>query len=350
MPVTGRVILCVTLLLDSASGMKPCRDRCLCAESSGLADCRLRGLVRVPAGVPRGTRLLDLSGNELTDVHAGSFVGLWSLRILLMSNSSIRTLQPQSLSSLQFLERLDLSVNRLHRLPRDFSRSLASLQELRLDRNLLRRLDSASLGRLENLRRLDLSHNRIRTVAGGAFVGLSKLSRLSLEGNRLNAVPDGLFRRQGRLEVLLLGHNNISVIGAEALAPLRSLALLGLQGNRLQAVGFKAFQRLRTTSTADLLLASNPWICDCELQRVFEKIRRVRHLRAYDYRDVVCRAPAQRAGRTLASLDGRLCVAETASLLVITVTVALAVIGALVKAGRNRKSKQTVSEPERRDS
>ncbi|KAM9336935.1 uncharacterized protein ABDE67_019965 [Symphorus nematophorus] len=346
MPLSGCMMLCVMpLLLNMVLGLKLCPSHCLCYESSDLVDCRSRGLVWVPPSVPHGTWLLDLSGNKLTEVRTRSFMGLWSLKILLMSNNSIQTLQPQCLSSLQFLERLDLSFNRLRWLPQTFSQSLSSLQELRLDHNLLQHLDSASLEDFESLRKLDLSYNRIRAMDVRAFSSLSRLSLLNLEGNRLNVLKEGLLSRQQSLEVLLLGHNNISLIEAEALAPLRSLTLLGLQGNQLQHIRFKTFLKLQTTTT-HLQMSSNPWTCDCELQRVFGKIKHVRHLHVYDYKDIICHAPAQQAGGSLASLDSQLCLAETASVLVITITVMLAVIGALVKAEHNRKNKQAASDAE----
>ncbi|XP_017294343.1 reticulon-4 receptor-like 2 [Kryptolebias marmoratus] len=342
------VMLCLVPLLpllSAVSGSRPCPGSCLCYESSDLVDCRSRGLHQVPPGVPHGGWLLDLSGNKLKEVRTRSFVGLWSIKILLLSNNSIHVLHPQCLSSLQFLERLDLSFNRLRRLPQDLTRSLSCLQELRLDHNLLQHVDSSSLGDSDNLRKLDLSHNRIRTVDVRAFSGLSRLRFLSLQGNRLNVLREGLLSRQQSLEVLLLGHNNISEIQTEALAPLRSLTLLGLQGNQLEHIKFKSFLKLQTTST-HLQMSLNPWMCDCDLQRVFGKIQHVRHLHVEDYQDIVCHAPPQQADSPLSSMDSQLCMAETASVLVITITVMLAVVGALVKAERNRKNKQAASDAE----
>uniref|UniRef100_A0A8C5E948 Slit homolog 1 protein-like n=1 Tax=Gouania willdenowi TaxID=441366 RepID=A0A8C5E948_GOUWI len=185
----------------------PCPGPCRCYQN--LVDCEHRWLLHVPAMVPHGTWLLDLSGNHLKEVHSRSFLGLWSLRILLMSNNSLHTLHPQ--------------VEKPHLFP---------------------------------------------------------------------------------------------------LTPLRKLTLLSLRGNQLTHVKFKTLLKLQTTST-HLHMSSNPWFCDCELQRVFGKIRRVRHLHVDDYEDVVCHAPAQQTGHTLASLDTRLCVAETATVLVITITVLL---------------------------
>ncbi|XP_072230085.1 uncharacterized protein [Leuresthes tenuis] len=337
------------LLLNTEPGFMLCPGPCLCYESSELVDCRSRGLDQVPLSVPHGTWLLDLSGNKVKEVRGKSFMGLWSLKILLMSNNSIHALHPQcafqSLSSLQFLERLDLSFNRLRWLPQDFTQSLSSLLELRLDHNLLQHLDSASLADADNLRKLDLSYNRLQTMDARAFVSLSRLRQLSLQGNQLNALRDGLLSRQQGLEVLLLSSNNISVIEADALAPLRGLTLLDLKGNQLVGVKFKTFLKLQTTST-HLQMSLNPWTCDCELQRVFSKIQYVRYLHVEDYEDIICHAPPQQTGASLASMDSQLCMAETTSVLVITITVMLAVIGALVKAERNRKSRQSASDAE----
>ncbi|XP_071369276.1 leucine-rich repeat-containing protein 4B [Centroberyx affinis] len=337
------VMALLPLLFNTVLGAKLCPNHCLCYESSDLVDCQSRELTHIPHGIPHGTWLLDLSGNKLPEVRSGSFTGLWSLRILLLTNNSIQTLQPQSLSSLQFLERLDLSFNRLRWLPQDFSQSLSSLLELRLDHNLLQQLDSPSLNHFENLKKLDLSYNHIWEMEVRVLSSLSRLNLLNLEGNKLNVLKDGLLTRQQSLEVLLLSHNNISLIESGALSPLRSLILLGLQGNQLEHLKFKTFLNLHTIST-HLQMSFNPWICDCELQRVFSKIQHVRHLQVEDYKDIICHAPAQQAGASLASMDSQLCMAETASVLVITITVMLAVFGALVKAERNRKNKQTVSD------
>ncbi|XP_054899216.1 reticulon-4 receptor-like 2 isoform X2 [Poeciliopsis prolifica] len=324
------------------SGFRQCPSPCLCYESSDLVDCRSQGLDQVPAGVSHGTWLLDLSGNRVREVRSDSFVGLWSLKFLLMSNNSIHAVHPQ------FLERLDLSFNRLRWLPQDFTLHLTSLQELRLDHNLMQHVDSSSLRNCDNLRKLDLSYNRIRTIDTKAFHSLSRLRLLHLEGNKLNVLKDGLLSRQQTLEVLLLGHNNISAIEAEALAPLRGLTLLGLRGNQLQHIKFKTFLKLKTINT-HLQMSLNPWTCDCDLQRVFGKIQHVRHLHVEDYKAILCHAPPQQAGSPLVSMDSQLCMAETASVLVITITVMLAVIGALVKAERNRKSKQAASDAESSD-
>ncbi|CAL9699418.1 unnamed protein product [Knipowitschia caucasica] len=342
---TMNVALALVVLGQSAVGFKMCPVHCLCYEESDLVACQSRGLSSVPSAVPHGTWLLDLSGNKITQLQRRSFGGLWSLRILLISNNSLQTLHPQSLTSLEFLERLDLSQNHLKTLPSDFSKKLFSLQELLLNHNLLRLLDPTSMMDLENLRKLDLSYNQIVSLEVGLFNSLSRLDYLNLEGNQLKVVVDHLFSRQQKLQVLHLGYNNISTIKNGAFTPLRSLTVLNLHGNQLVHIRFKTFLELQTTNT-HMKLSLNPWTCDCELQRVFGKIQYVKHLHVVDYGDIICHAPPQLAGSSLTSIDSKLCMAETASVLIITITVLLAVFGALVKAERNQKNKQSQNDSE----
>lgn len=164
------------------------------------------------------------------------------------------------------------------------------------------------------------------------------MRHLNLQGNHLSVLREGLLSRQLSLEVLLLSHNNISQIELEALAPLRSLILLGLEGNQLKHLKFKTFLNLHTIST-HLQLSLNPWTCDCDLYRVFSKILRVRHLHVDDYKNITCQEPPQIEGVSLIWMDSSLCMAETATVLVISGTVIFTVIGAMIMAERNRKKK-----------
>lgn len=247
---------------------------------------------------------------------------------------------PQAFYSLSFLEKLDISRNHISELPADFSQSLSSLRELRLDHNNLEQVVPPSLEYLENLEKLDLSHNHIHVLEPGAFRGMSRLRHLYLQSNWLGMVRDGSFSMLPGLEMLLLGHNNISRIETDAFAPLHSLALLGLEANHLEHLKFKTFLNLHTSGT-HLQLAGNPWSCDCDLHRVFSKILSVRHLHVDDYRNVTCREPWQLAGASLAGVDSQLCMAETATVLIITGAVLVTVIAALVTAERNRKLRKT---------
>ncbi|XP_051987199.1 slit homolog 3 protein [Xyrauchen texanus] len=332
-------IALLLLFLSPSRSSRLCSHICQCYEHSDLVDCHARGFEDVPHGLPHGTWLLDLGGNKFTEIRSRAFAGLWSLRILVLSDCSIQHLQTHAFYSLSFLEKLDMSRNNLTLIPPNFSESLSALRELRLDHNALVLLKSPGLEHLENLEKLDLSHNSIYSLEPGAFRGLSRLRHLYLQGNRLSVVRHGSLTMLPGLEVLLLGSNNISRIAVNALAPLHSLSLLGLEGNHLEHLNFKTFLSLHTAAT-HLQLAGNPWNCDCDLHRVFSKLLSVRHLHVDDYHNVTCREPWQLAGASLAWVDSQLCVAETVTVLVITVTVIVTVFGALIMAEKKRKKRK----------
>lgn len=82
-------------LFPSVEGSRLCPHQCLCYEHADLVDCRGRGFEHVPRGLPHGTWLLELGGNNLSEIGTRAFIGLWSLRVLLLTNSQIQEIQPQ---------------------------------------------------------------------------------------------------------------------------------------------------------------------------------------------------------------------------------------------------------------
>lgn len=84
-----------SLLLCPSRSSRLCSHLCQCYEHSDLVDCHAKGFENVPHGLPHGTWLLDLGGNRLTEIRSRAFAGLWSLRILVLSDSNIQALQSQ---------------------------------------------------------------------------------------------------------------------------------------------------------------------------------------------------------------------------------------------------------------
>lgn len=87
------VFLPITFLVAGAS--KLCPHQCSCYGASALVDCRSRGFTHIPHSIPHGTWLLDLSGNELSELRSTSFTGIWVLRILLLSQSNMQVVHSQ---------------------------------------------------------------------------------------------------------------------------------------------------------------------------------------------------------------------------------------------------------------
>ncbi|XP_060704581.1 slit homolog 2 protein [Hemiscyllium ocellatum] len=332
------VISCLGILVSflQIDGFKACPRRCSCYDSSHLVDCKGRSLSHIPGDIPHSTWMLDFGANSLREVPSSAFSGHWGLRILLLPHNRIESIHQEAFESLSFLEMLDLNANHIQHLPGDFSDSLQRLLELRLSNNWLEYIHYNSMRAFENLEKLDLSGNRIHSMATGVFRGLYKLSHLLLKNNRLHVIEGGFFFMLHSLEALHLENNNITSIEGEAFASLRSLSLLCLNGNHLKHIEFKTFLNIQTQGT-HLQLADNRWVCDCDLQREFGKISSIRHLRVDDYGNISCSEPGQLRGDLLVDVDSQLCIAETATVLVITGTVLVTVIAAIVMAERNRK-------------
>ncbi|XP_038837076.1 leucine-rich repeat and transmembrane domain-containing protein 1-like [Salvelinus namaycush] len=108
------------------------------------------------------------------EVRSRAFAGLWSLRVLVLSDSGIQLLQLEAFYSLSFLEKLDMSRKKLCRLPLDFSHSLPSVRELRLDHNTLEWLEVSSL------EKLDLSHNHTFCTQEPSGAGLACATSTSM--------------------------------------------------------------------------------------------------------------------------------------------------------------------------
>ena len=60
--------------------------------------------------------------------------------------------------------------------------------------------------------------------------------------------------------------------------------------NQMSTAYFKTFLSIHTYST-HILLEDNPWNCDCDLQRVFRKLRSIQRLFLDDYYNLTCKHP-----------------------------------------------------------
>lgn len=168
---------------------------------------------------------------------------------------------------------------------------------------------------------------------------MSTLRQLHLENNQLTSLKSGIFSMLRSLEVLNLEGNHISETELGVFKPLTSLTLLNLANNKLTSIYFKTFLSIHTYST-HVLLEGNPWNCDCDLQRVFRKLRSIQRLFLDDYYNLTCREPAVLEDYRLMDVDTELCIAETVTVLIITITVVITVLAAMLMGERKRKKKK----------
>lgn len=333
------LLLLLVMLQTSCSDSSRCELGCDCHGDLKFVICA-RGLFdHLPARVPPTTELLDLSDNNISVIPERSFSRSRKLRVLLLQNNNISVVEDGGFSQLEFLQKLDLSWNQIFTLTEGFSMGLAFLRELQLSHNCLTSLDSRSFLHLDGLQRLNLSSNRIHTIQVRSFSSMSTLRQLHLQDNQLTALTSGIFSMLRSLEVLNLAGNQISETDPGVFKPLTSMTLLNLVDNQLSSVYFKTFLNIHTYST-HILLEGNPWNCDCDLQRVFRKLRTIQRLFLDDYYNLSCKEPQVLRDYLLTDVDTELCIAETVTVLIITVTVVITVLAAMVMGERKRKKKK----------
>lgn len=141
------------------------------------------------------------------------------------------------------------------------------------------------------------------------------------------------------LEVLNLAGNQISDMEMGVFKPLTSMSLLNLADNNMSTVYFKTFLSIHSYSM-HILLEENPWNCDCDLQRVFRKLRSIQRLFLDDYYNLTCAEPQVLRDYRLMDVDTELCLAETVTVLIITFTVVTTLLATMLMGERKRKKKK----------
>lgn len=99
-PLSSTLLVIVSInfsgwLLLPVGSSHVCPHQCICYEHADLVDCRNGKFEHVPRGLPHGTWLLKLGGNNLSIIETRTFIGLWSLRVLVLTNSHIKEIQAQ---------------------------------------------------------------------------------------------------------------------------------------------------------------------------------------------------------------------------------------------------------------
>ncbi|KAI5638980.1 leucine rich repeat domain-containing protein [Phthorimaea operculella] len=206
--------------LKTLADFTECQRPCDCRWQSGnkAAICSNSSLKSIPANLSSDIQILDLSNNNLQQLHQEAFkkVGLSNLKKLFLKECNIDTVHKGAFVNLAIMIELDLSKN------------------------------------------------RIRSLHPDTFKGTEKLRLINLSNNYIDKLEDGLFRNLKFLQKVEASNNRIVRIGAKTFVNLPQLKILRFDGNKLSHMKHETLSGLQNLSGLDL--HNNPWRCDCNLQ------------------------------------------------------------------------------------
>ncbi|XP_043362039.1 trophoblast glycoprotein-like isoform X1 [Dermochelys coriacea] len=276
-------LLLLSLLLAPLA-CQACPAPCECSEPARTVKCVLKELNTVPAEIPKYTRNLFITSNQIALISSQDFQGLPNLVTLSLANNRISVVESQAFSALPSLRYLDLSNNRLATIhPDAFSSRNNSIRELNLSRSFY---NSSAIwpvaaaivqGGFRSLSKLELTNNEIVYLPLGMFSSLHSLRHLDLRNNSLVDIKNSTFAGL-HLEHLDLTLNALKTLRIEALAEL---------GRQL---------RLR------LFLRDNPFVCNCDIEDLVSWLNQSQQVA--DVEKLVCVFPRHLQNTSLMDLAG----------------------------------------------
>ncbi|XP_049693119.2 chaoptin isoform X2 [Helicoverpa armigera] len=193
-------------------------------------------------------RLLDLTGNEITDISGDNWRGLeHTLTTLILADNSIANLPLDAFSSLPMLETLDLHGNHLSVIDSGvFRDGMSRLNRLLLGDNQLAYIPYEELSPLRQLRFLDLSNNLIKQVPPAHDLNGIKLSldSLKLDNNLIKILYPGSFKYFNILNYTSLDGNTIYALREDAFrnAKIKTLSLRDCSISELSPASFAGLE------------------------------------------------------------------------------------------------------------
>ncbi|NWH89928.1 LRC32 protein, partial [Aegithalos caudatus] len=194
-------------------------------------------------------RVLDLSGNTMTELLAGTFQNSLQLHQLDLSNNYIMEIQEGAFEPLEELEVLNLALNSLLCIS---GFSLTQLRVLNLSHNALELFSEEEGAEPYLLRVLDLSHNRLLSFP--ELPRAHDLTHLNLSNNLIASLLPGSPHPREEF-VLLYKEMQRFNRTVHPLPSLTHVADLDLSNNRLELFPFSFFHNL--SSLHNLSLARN---------------------------------------------------------------------------------------------
>ncbi|CAD7090425.1 unnamed protein product [Hermetia illucens] len=184
---------------------------------------------------------IRLNGNKRRmESLPSDFLAYHSRMINVSISASITCLTSETFANQIHLIYLDLSRNELTNLHDDVFKNTVSLEVLRLSSNRLKSITRDIFRNLHKLVELDLRYNDLHSIDLHAFKGTHELRILRIEYNNLSSVSSGFgenekspFEGLSKLEELILQKNRITHVSSGWIHSLPNLKNLDLSYNRL---------------------------------------------------------------------------------------------------------------------
>ena len=262
------VWICVVILPTRMA--EQCSDECRCDPERYNVDSSSPSLAKTSFTFLKYLRNLKIYNQYIPFLENDTFLSeaLTDLEEISVQFSQLRTIELGALNGLTNLKLLDLNGNEISEiLPGTFEK-MRHLQYLLLSNNSIEHLNIDVFSGLISLILLDLRMNKLQYINPNTFVSLPNLKGLLLSYNPGLQIPtDRNFINLHSLSYLAISRCDVNSISVETLTNVSALEYLDLSSNNLKTVDINILRALPKLSS--LYLYDNPLQCDCQLQEVW---------------------------------------------------------------------------------
>ncbi|KAM9353680.1 trophoblast glycoprotein [Symphorus nematophorus] len=268
-------------LLAVALSCHGCPDKCLCFSQT--VKCQNQDLDAIPHSLPANTKVLFVTGNNISRISVDSFPDrLDQLTDLYLSGNELESVEEKVFDNLPKLVRLDLSNNNIQNISERAFLYNNTLQVLNLSSSFHNHstmdepLSVLQNGNLRQLTVLDLSNNDLVFLPADMFAGLPSLVNLSLQNSSIISIQNGTLR----------------------VPPLRDL---DLRDNSMKDLTPAAMAEFSLKPGLRVHLSGNPWRCDCFLDDMLPWLKN--STQVVDAQNLTCMDPEGLRRQPLLQLD-----------------------------------------------
>lgn len=206
-------------------------------------NCSLQFLNENTFDIPRKNNIsfIDLSCSGIQVLKKFAFEKFLLLKMLVLRNNSIDTMDTMSFNGVKRLVQLDLSSNFLRILTNNVFSDLENLDVLNLNMNNIFYIQPEAFTNLINLKYLYLNHNSLKKLEPNIFKHLTNLKILYLEYNQIEEIHPNAFHNLKNLNLLYMNNNSINFLVQYNFKPLVSLLDLQMRNNHLTEIQTSTF-------------------------------------------------------------------------------------------------------------